>query len=487
MSLAETVSPPAAPAAASLPQLQALLDRQRAAFLRDGPPSAEIRIERLDRCIGLLADNTGRLANAVAKDYGHRSHDETNFADTLVAIASLKHAKAHVRDWMKPEKRKPEFPLGLLGATARVVYQPIGAVGVISPWNYPVMLTFGPLAGILAAGNRCMIKPSEYTPATSALLGELIGSVFSPEEIAVVQGGPDVGEAFSRLAFDHILFTGSTSIGRHVMRAAADNLTPVTLELGGKSPVIVGDSANLEHAAVKIMTGKLLNAGQTCLAPDYAFIPKAKVEAFVVAAQKTVAKHYPTLKDNPDYTSIINQKHYERLRAYLEDARAKGAHIVEINPANEDLSQQEHRKIAPALILDAADDMRVMKEEIFGPLLPIKSYSSADEAIAFINARPRPLGLYYFGTDSGERERVLLRTLSGGVTINDVIFHVAQEELPFGGVGASGIGAYHGHEGFKRFSHARAVFTQAGTDIGALFRPPYGARFRNLVAGRMKR
>ncbi len=467
--------------------MRALLERQRAAFLRDGPPTAEQRIERLDRCIGLLVDHRQEIAQAVASDFGHRSHDETDFADTLVAIASLKHAKAHVRQWMRDAGRKAEFPFGLLGATAKVRYQPLGVVGVIVPWNYPVVLAFAPLAGILSAGNRCMMKPSEYTPAMSALLARMIGSVFSPEEIAIVQGGPDVGEAFAHLTFDHLLFTGATSIGRHVMRAAAENLVPVTLELGGKSPVIVGASADMNHAAVKIMTGKTQNAGQICLAPDYALVPKGQEAAFVTAAQTAVAKLYPTMKDNPDYTSVISQRHFERLKSLLDDAKAKGARLVEINPANEDFAQQQHRKLPPTLVLDPTDDMKIMKEEIFGPLLPVKTYASADEAIAYVNAHPRPLGLYYFGSDAGERERVLNRTTSGGVTVNDVILHVAQEDLPFGGVGPSGMGAYHGHEGFKTFSHARAIFTQASVDIGALIRPPYGARFRKMVGGRIKR
>lgn len=485
MSVAENLKDPAPKPAESV--LRALLDRQRAAFLRDGPPSAEVRIERIDRCIGLLVDHKEDIARAAAADFGHRSHDETTFADTMVAIASLKHARAHVRQWMCPERRKAEFPFSLVGATAKVYYQPVGTVGVIVPWNYPIVLAFAPLAGILAAGDRAMMKPSEFTPAVSALLAQMIASVFSPEEIAVIQGGPEVGEAFSQLPFDHLLFTGATSVGRHVMRAAADNLVPVTLELGGKSPVIVGASANLDQAATKIMSGKLQNSGQICLAPDYAFVPKAQVNAFVTAAQTAVSKLYPTLKDNPDYTSVINQRHFDRLKGLLDDAKAKGARLIEINPAKEDFSQQEHRKLPPTLVLDTTDDMKIMKEEIFGPLLPIKTYSSADEAIAYVNAHARPLGLYYFGSDAAERDRVLSRTTSGGVSVNDVILHVAQEDLPFGGVGPSGMGAYHGREGFKTFSHARAVFTQGKIDVGALLRPPYGARFRKMIAGRIKR
>jgi coniferyl-aldehyde dehydrogenase len=315
----------------------------------------------------------------------------------------------------------------------------------------------------------------------------MIQSVYSAEEIAVVQGGADAGEAFSRLPFDHILFTGATSVGRHVMRAAADNLVPVTLELGGKSPAIVGQSAKLEDAATKIMVGKLLNGGQICIAPDYALVARSQHDAFVEAAKAAVAKTYPTLKDNPDYTSIIHQRHFDRLKSYLDDARAKGARLIEINPANESFDRQEHRKFPPTLVLDPTDEMKVMQEEIFGPILPVKTYARAQDAVDYVNAHARPLALYYFGHDAAERNLVLSRTTSGGVTINDVIMHVAQEDLPFGGVGPSGMGNYHGADGFRTFSHARAVYTQTSIDIGALLRPPYGERFRKLVGGRIKR
>jgi coniferyl-aldehyde dehydrogenase len=486
MSVAETLraSPKQTPDATAM---RALLDRQRAAYLRDGPPSAEVRSERIERCIGLLVDHQTAIENALIADFGHRSRDQTSFADTMAAIGALKFAKANVRRWMRPEPRRPEFPLGVLGATAVIHWQPLGIVGLIAPWNFPIVLTFSPLAGILSAGNRCMIKPSEYSPATSALLAQMLQSVFSPEEIAVIEGGPEIGEAFSRLPFDHLMFTGATSVGRHVMRAAADNLVPVTLELGGKSPVIVGATAKLSDAAIKIMAGKLINAGQMCIAPDYVFVPKEQSEAFIAAARAAVAKLYPTLKDNPDYTSILNQRHFDRLNSTLDDAKAKGARVIEINPANEDFSQQEHHKLPPALVLDPTDDMKIMRDEIFGPLLPIKTYGAPDEAIAYINARPRPLALYYFGTDSGERDRILTRTTSGGVSINDVVMHVAQEDLPFGGVGPSGMGSYHGREGFKTFSHAKPVFTQGKIDIGALLRPPYSERMRKIVCGRIKR
>ncbi|MDE2183392.1 MAG: aldehyde dehydrogenase family protein, partial [Alphaproteobacteria bacterium] len=360
-------------------------------------------------------------------------------------------------------------------------------VGVIAPWNFPVQLTFSPLAGIFAAGCRVMIKPSEYAPRTAALMAEMIHSAYDESEAAVFTGGPEVGQAFARLPFDHLLFTGATSIAQHILRAAAENLVPTTLELGGKSPVIVGRSADMTLAAKRIMAGKTLNAGQACLAPDYVLVPKDKVADFVSAARSAVAAMYPTLKDNPDYTSIINQRHYDRLAGYVADARAKGAEIVELNPAGEDFRQQPFHKMPPMLVLNATDDMAVMGEEIFGPLLPVRGYETTEEAIAEVNRRPRPLGLYYFGADRAEERRVLARTVSGGVTVNDVILHISMEDLPFGGIGPSGMGAYHGLDGFRTFSHAKAVFRQSRMDIIAMLRPPYGERYRKIVASQIKR
>ena len=470
--------------------MQAILERQKAANLRDGAPTAEQRIERLDRCIGLLIDHSAQIQDALNEDFGNRSKEASLLTDVSGSIGPLKHAKDNVRAWMKGEKRKttPAI-LGLFGAKAEVVYQPKGVVGVISPWNFPVNLTFAPLAGILAAGNRAMIKPSEFTPATSELMKTMFGKVFSEEEIAVITGGPEVGHAFSALAFDHMIFTGATSIAKHVMRAAAENLVPLTLELGGKSPVILSESADIATAAARIMNGKTLNAGQICLAPDYVLTPENKLEEFVKEATASVNRMFPTMKDNPDYTSVVAQRHYDRIKGYIDDARAKGADIRELKPEGEDFSQQEHRKIPPTLILNATDDMTVMQDEIFGPVLPVKTYKTADEAVNYINSHDRPLGLYWFGTDEAEKARVLTRTTSGGVTINDVIMHVAQEDLPFGGVGPSGMGSYHGHDGFREFSHRKAIYTQLKKDIGPLLqmRPPYGPGIRKYLAGTLKR
>jgi len=470
--------------------MQVCLENQKAAHLRDGTLSAETRIAWIDRCIGMLVDHQTEIEDALNADFGARSREASAFTDVASSIGTLKHAKAHVRQWMKPEKRKttPAI-LGLFGAKCEVRFQPKGVVGVISPWNFPVNLTFTPLAGILAAGNRAMIKPSEYTPATSALMAKMFAKAFSPEEIAVVTGGPEVGQAFAGLAFDHLIFTGATSIAEHVMRAAAPNLTPLTLELGGKSPVIISRSADMKTAAARIMNGKTLNAGQICLAPDYVLVPKERLQSFVDEASGAVKTMFPTIKDNPDYTSVISQRHFERITAYVDEARAAGFTVVEIKPDGEDLTQQEHHKIAPTLILEPTDDMKVMKEEIFGPVLPVKTYSSVDEAVAYVNAHDRPLGLYYFGDDGAEREKVLDQTTSGGVTVNDVVFHVAQEELPFGGVGPSGMGSYHGHDGFKEFSHRKAIYSQLKKDIPQLvaLRPPYGAGIRKYLAGAIGR
>ena len=470
--------------------MNAILARQKAAHIRDGAPNAGLRKDRIDRCIGLLVDYRSQIEEAVNADFGSRSREATAFTDVAGSIGPLKHARDSLEKWMRPQKRKttPAI-LSLFGAKAEVRFQPKGVIGVISPWNFPVNLTFAPLAGILAAGNRAMIKPSEFPPATSALMAEMFAKAFDEEEIVVVTGGPDVGQAFSGLAFDHMIFTGATGVARHVMKAAAENLVPLTLELGGKSPVVIGKSADMGVAAARIMNGKTLNAGQICLAPDYVFTPRDNVEGFVNAAQGAVTKMFPTIKDNPDYTAIVAQRHYDRIMGYVEDARAKGARIVELKPDGEDLTQQEHRKIAPTLILDPTDDMKVMQEEIFGPVLPVKTYGSVDEAVDYINAHDRPLGLYYFGDDEAEREKVLTRTTAGGVTVNDVVFHVAQEELPFGGVGPSGMGSYHGHDGFLEFSHKKAIYTQIKKDIGPLqqMRPPYGPAIRKYLAGAMKR
>jgi coniferyl-aldehyde dehydrogenase len=469
-------------------RMQALLERQRAAFTAELPVSAETRKDRLRRAIALILEHADGFVKALSDDFGHRSAEQSKVTDIMSSLKPLKHSLKHVDQWMRPERRKLDFPLGLLGARAEVEWQPKGVVGILSPWNFPVNLTFAPLANILAAGNRAMIKPSEFTPATSDLMARAVAQYFDEAEVAVITGGPDVGKAFTELAFDHIIFTGATSIARHVMAAAAKNLVPLTLELGGKSPTILSRSADIASATERVAMGKLMNAGQICLAPDYMLVPAEKEDAVVEGLKAATARMYPSLLANDDYTSVISRRHRDRLQAHIDDARAKGADIVEVNPANEDFSRQNTNKMPLTLIRNPTDDMTVMQEEIFGPLLPIKSYKAVDEAIDYVNRRDRPLGLYWFGTDSAEERKVLDRTISGGVTVNDVIFHISAEDLPFGGIGPAGMGNYHGHDGFKEFSHPKSVYHQPKIDLAGLagFKPPYGEKTRKALARELK-
>jgi coniferyl-aldehyde dehydrogenase len=380
---------------------------------------------------------------------------------------------------MKPRRRS--IHLMFQPASGRIVYQPLGVVGIISPWNYPVQLTLAPLSGALAAGNRVMIKPSEITPRTSALLERVIGEVFDPSEVAVVQGGADVAKAFSRQKFDHLLFTGSTAVGRVVMQAAAENLVPVTLELGGKSPALVAPDYPIEKAAERIAVGKLFNAGQTCIAPDYVLVPRESETAFIAAFREAVARLYPSLAANPDYTAIIDERHCERIRHLIADARERGAAIHEINPASETFDEAS-RKIAPVIMTHVPEHAAAMQEEIFGPVLPVMPYDDIEAAYGFIGTRPHPLALYLFSHDRRVVERTLEQTASGGVAINDTLLHCVQEDLPFGGVGPSGMGAYHGEAGFRTFSHARSVFHQARFNGAGVTIPPYGSRMNRLLS-----
>ena len=470
-------------------RLQNMLDRQRDAYLAEGAVDAETRIDRLDRGIDVVYANRDRIIEALNSDFSCRSREVTLMTDVAASLGPLKHARKHLRDWMRGEKRTTMFPLNLLGGRSRVEYQPLGVVGVISPWNFPVNLTFGPLAGILAAGNRAMVKPSEFTPATSALMAEMVGEAWAAEEVAVVTGGPEVGQAFSALPFDHLLFTGATGVARHIMAAAAKNLVPVTLELGGKSPVILSRSADIDAALERIMLGKTLNAGQICLAPDYLLVPEEKLDAVLAAAESAVTRMYPRMLDNPDYTAIVNDRHYQRLSQYLAELADQDVETIAINPAGEDFSKQtDSRKMPPTLIPRPPLDSAVMQEELFGPLLPIMTYSDFDETIRYINSQPRPLAAYYFGSDGNEERTVLERTTSGGVCINDVIMHVMQEDLPFGGVGPSGMGAYHGEDGFRRFSHAKSIYRQTKLNIGRIggMLPPYGAATEKTIKMQVK-
>ena len=451
--------------------LAATLARLRSAHRRAGCPDEGQRLRWLSKLERVLLANKTRIADVLCEDYGNRSRHETLVAEVFITLGAIRYAKENLRQWMGAERR--EVAMTFFPARAEVVHQPLGVVGIISPWNYPIQLALAPLVGALAAGNRVMIKPSEIVPRTADLLAELIAEAFTPDEVVVVTGGPDVGEAFSKLAFDHLVFTGSTRLGRLVMRAAAENLVPCTLELGGKSPAVIAPDFPIDQAAARILSGKCFNAGQTCIAPDYVMVQRGQENAFVAAAKAAVAKMYPTLAENPDYTAVVNQHHYARVAGYLDDARAKGATIVELNPASETLDPAKH-KLAPTLVLGATDDMKVMQDEIFGPVMPVLTYGELGEALDYVNDRPRPLALYCFSHDDRIVERVLRETTSGGVSINETMLHVAQDDLPFGGVGPSGMGAYHAHEGFLAMSHQKPVFHQARVNTTGLLRPPYG-------------
>jgi len=464
--------------------MMATLQRQRDAFTAARPEPLSVRKDRLKRVIAMMKETGEDFARAISRDFGHRSHEQSLMTDIMPSVTAAKYCLKHMDAWAKTEKRKPNFPLGLFGARAELRYEPKGVVGVVSPWNFPVGLTIGPVAQAFAAGNRVMIKPSEFTEDTSALMKDVFARYFAEDEMAVFTGGPDVGQAFCSLPFDHLLFTGATSVGKHILRAAADNLVPVTLELGGKSPTILGRSANIERAGERIAMGKMLNAGQICLAPDYMIVPQELEDRAIGAVSNAVSAMYPTLLNNDDYTSVVNARHRDRIQGLIDDAKAKGAEAIEVNPGNEDFSASNGHKMPLTILRNVDDDMKVMQDEIFGPVLPIKTYKGIDEAIDYVNAHDRPLGLYYFGEDAGERERVLTRTISGGVTVNDVIMHVSMDDLPFGGVGPSGMGSYHGPEGFKTFSHARSVYTQPKFDLAKLagLKPPYGPATRKTLA-----
>lgn len=468
--------------------MQDILERQRAAFVASRPERLAVRRNRIERAMRLLVDNGDALCAAMNEDFGSRSTRQSMMTDIAGTVRFGKYCLKNIDRWAKPDRRRLDFPLPLLGAKAEVRYEPKGVVGILSPWNFPVNLAFGPLMQVLAAGNRAMLKPSEFTERTGELMAALIAKTFGVEEVAVITGGADVAAQFSELTFDHLVFTGSTATGRRVMEAAAKNLVPVTLELGGKSPVVIGRSADLQQAGERIALGKMMNAGQICLAPDYLLVHESQEDAAIAAVELGVHTMYPTLLDNDDYASVVTDRHFDRLQGLVEDARAKGAEVVEVNPANEDFSASNKRKMPLTILRNVTDDMQAMQEEIFGPVLPVRTYQRTEEAIQHVNANDRPLGLYYFGSDAAERETVLTRTISGGVTVNDVLFHVSMDDLPFGGIGPSGMGSYHGPEGFREFSHARSVYTQPKIDIAKLagFKPPYGPAADKAARAAMK-
>ncbi|WP_107311030.1 coniferyl aldehyde dehydrogenase [Burkholderia metallica] len=458
--------------------LAARFERQRRAFALEPNPTLATRLARLDRLAAWLDAHEPEIVRAIDADFQGRSAHETRLTEVFIVRAGIRHARRHLKHWMRA--RRVPTALHFRPGHNRLMPQPLGVTGIISPWNYPLQLSLGPALAALAAGNRVLIKPSELTPALSDLLVSMARDTFAPDELDVVAGDVELGKAFAGLPFDHLFFTGSTQVGRVVAQAAAANLTPVTLELGGKSPAIVDASCNVAVAAQRLAFGKLLNAGQTCVAPDYLLVPTGTADSVASQLTRAIARLYPTLAANPDYTAIISERHRARLADMVDEARRAGARILEVNPAGESFGASS-RKFVPTIVIGAPADTRLMNEEIFGPVLPIVEYASLDDALAYVQSRARPLALYWFGVDASRRDRVLRETVSGGVTINDCLWHLVQENQPFGGVGQSGMGAYHGQWGFDTFSKLKPVFHQTRWNGAVLFHPPYGRVFDLLL------
>lgn len=458
--------------------MQSIQTRQRDAFELEPNPTYATRRDRLDRIGRLLKQHSEEWCSAISRDFGNRSRHETLLLEISPLMTSLRHTRWHLRRWMRPHRRGRSIEF--LQLANWVAYQPLGVVGIMVPWNYPLLLALGPLIDVLAAGNRAMIKPSELLPETSALLKRLVAEYFSPEEVVVVEGGPDVAAAFSALPFDHLLFTGSTSVGRKVMAAAAQNLAPVTLELGGKSPTLIAPDYPIEEAARDIAFGKLMNAGQTCIAPDYVLVPRGKLDALTEALLARIKAFYPSEDGGADYSTLVGARALDRLTKGLDECRTRGTKLVAADLPIPTGGMQ------PTLVLDPPPDCLLMEEEIFGPVLPLVPYDDFDAALCFIRQRPRPLALYLFTGDRAIERKTLAATISGNVTINGTLLHIAQSDLPFGGIGPSGIGAYHGFDGFVRFSHARGIAKVRLFNPARLAMPPYG-RIAALLARFMTR
>src|SRR5580692_11166832 len=443
---------------------------------RPAPTLAE-RLDRLARLRAAVSENEARFEQAISADFGHRCATETAIAETLLVLGEIKHATKHLKKWMAPQRIATA--LQFAPARNRLMPQPLGVIGIIAPWNYPLQLTLAPAVGALAAGNRVMIKPSELVPRFSALLSEVIAAKFDASEIVVTGIEDDIAKAFASLPFDHLIFTGSTRVGRLVAEAAGRNLTPITLELGGKSPAIVDRSADINEAAERIAYGKLLNAGQTCIAPDYALVPENELQTFADKVAGHMRRMFGTDPANKDYTSVISDRHYARLEALVADAAAKGARILQPAKAD-DPAWKRMRKFPPTIVVGATPDMTIMQEEIFGPVLPVIGYKDAKEPVSYINKHDRPLALYWFGKDDDARDEVLARTVSGGVTVNDCLFHFTQVNQPMGGIGASGTGAYHGEWGFNSLSKLKPVFYRSPLNRLADLYPPYSSKIARL-------
>ncbi len=470
--------------------LRQRLVAQRKAFRQSNPLTHRARVDALGELEAALLRNEAALVESLNQDFGARARQETQILEIFPTLDEIRHIRRHLKRWMRPRSVLANWQVW--PSRARVLHQPLGVVGILGAWNYPVLLTLSPLANALAAGNHVMVKPSELAPATAEVVSGMIAETFPPDYVTVITGGAETGTAFSALPFDHILFTGSARVGKLVMAAAAKNLTPVTLELGGKSPALVHADYPVADAAERICAAKIWNAGQTCVAPDYVLVPREAKEAFVQEAKASIARRLPRLGDGSDYTRIINRSAWERMASLVDDARDGGAEIIQVNPGSEAWSV-ENRIFPPTLLTKVKDDMRVMQEEIFGPVLPVVPYDGQEQAIDFVNNRPRPLALYYFDNDSARVRQVLENTISGGVTVNDCMFHVVQNNLPFGGVGPSGMGAYHGIDGFRTFSKKKGVLLQSGLTasmLGRFIKPPY-TRWSDwmirILIGRSKR
>lgn len=462
--------------------MQQQFDTLKSAYKKQPFPTFAERQDWLNCLKQMILENEDSIIEAIDKDFSGRAEFESQIAEIYPSVKAIKYAQKHLSSWMRSEK-KP-MSIWFKPASAKIIYQPLGVAGIIVPWNYPLYMAVGPLVCALAAGNRVMLKMSEFTPVFSQLFAELVSKYLPQDLVAVINGGPETGAEFSQLAFDHILFTGSNRVGKKVMKAASDNLTSVTLELGGKSPTIIDQDYSVKDSAEKIMFGKLLNSGQTCLAPDYVFLPKEKQSEFIAACKAATKKFYPKWNDQ-NYSAINSEKQFARQQELLQDVIDHGGELIYLN--NQQAEKTDGRKMSPALITQTIDKMLVRQEEIFGPVLPVVTYESLDEVIDYVNDNPRPLALYFFSNKRKNIERILTETVSGGVTINDVIMHVSQESLPFGGVGNSGMGHYHGFEGFKTFSKAKGVFKQSPLAGTRLMYPPYGklAKFLyKLMRGR---
>ena len=464
--------------------LSALVERQRSKFRSEGEVTYSTRIDRLKRLKALIVENKTDFAKTTKREFnGARSYEFSLFSEYASKVEAIDYSMKHLKEWMKPEKRKTNKPMNFLGGKSQVRYFPKGVVGIISPWNLPFGLTVAPLTSALAAGNRALLKPSEFVPETASLFAEVVPQYFSEDEVAVVNGGSEISQQFAELPFDHLLFTGSSRVGAQVMQSASKNLVPVTLELGGKSPVIIGRSAKLELAGTRLTFGKLLNGGQLCLSPDYVLVPGELEEQLIAQVIREAQSMYPNITENEDYTGVFNERHFARLENHIDDAVAKGAKLTIVGADNTRASEG-NRRMPLHVLQNVNEDMEVMHEEIFGPILPIVTYADITEVPNRIEPRRNPLALYYFGKDKSEQEYLLNHVQSGGVCINDITLHYVQEDLPFGGVGASGMGAYHGPEGFRNMSHARAIYSQTMIDVLPIIgaRPPFGAKFRKNIS-----